>query len=899
MKTKYKRGIDMIDKSKYNKLIGPSLLLLILMVLTSVGQAVVVADNIPPKTLASPGEGEKFSEIANISMIATDNEGGSGVNKTFYRINNGKIVTYTGIFTVDIIGNNNITYWSTDNASNVEPNNIVNFTILSATSTTGTTLGVENVEAAQNSSVEVPVNISNVKEDSIAGIGFEIKFDSTVLNLTNVKKGNLTSSWDLPSFNPTNGKISIVYAGSGTEIPIGSNGSVAVLDFSVKGSPGSKSPININNIQLSNVSGNVRTATSKNGNFTVSGGSQFIPTTNVTPVIPTTNITPVIPTTNITPVIPTTNVLTSVEVDTAPEIDGTPEALWDEATPLTVIVSGGANTGLHTVILKSVYTNDSVYFFATWNDPTESLRRLPWQKQEDGTWKQLKTLDAKEGGENTYYEDKFSQMWNENITGFETSGCFATCHVGENSDKKAYGNKYTENGAIADLWHMKLVRTNPNNFVDDQYIDSTRYSNETPDAGRHSDPGLAPYYNNIDANATMPNFTSADQPAPPYWILEEQAEPFKDIYNTSDEIAGIIIRPLIEDDRTDIDGKAVYSNGNWAIEYGRKLTTNSPFDVQFSDLSKGYSFGTAIFDNAQTQHSYQNGASKLMFALPTVSPFKFEFTVDTQSKTVELNEDAMYNLKINNIGNVADTYDLAVENTGNANVNLSTNNITVEPLQSGNIAMTVNSAVTGTFLVNVTATSQENTNNSITVSTNTTVGEISVQPLVAIRTIDKQSLNPGESTDVTVNITSDVTQALALQEVIPSGWNLTRITDDADGFRNDTINEWIWINATAGVTKTVVYKLSVPTNASTGTFTINGTITNAKGDTTTVSGNDTISIDIIEYYRKLGSNSNQIETKDLLTAIEDWRKGIIPDGFASPISGEEIKDLIENWIMRK
>jgi hypothetical protein len=111
-----------------------------------------------------------------------------------------------------------------------------------------------------------------------------------------------------------------------------------------------------------------------------------------------------------------------------------------------------------------------------------------------------------------------------------------------------------------------------------------------------------------------PNYTSADQPAPPYWIFDDQKQPFKDTYNVSDEIAGIIIRPPTGD-RADIKGKAVYSSGKWTLEYGRKLTTGSQYDVQFSDLTKEYLFGTAIFDNSQTRHSYESGVSKLVFAV--------------------------------------------------------------------------------------------------------------------------------------------------------------------------------------------------------------------------------------------------------------------------------------------
>lgn len=310
-----------------------------------------------------------------------------------------------------------------------------------------------------------------------------------------------------------------------------------------------------------------------------------------------------------------TQTLTSVKVVNAPNLDGIPETIWDNSTPITVNVSGGINTGSHKVTFKSVYTQDSVYFLATWTDPTESLRRMPWKKQADGSWKQLKTPGAKEGGENTFYEDKFAQIWDINISGFDKLGCFATCHSGENTDVKDFGNKYTPNpGEKGDIWHMKLVRTNPTGYFDDQYVDSTRYNATTaPEAGRKSDPGLVPYFNNINATGTGPTYTSADQPAPPYWIFNDSKQSFTDIYNVGDEIAAIIIRPPTGD-RADITAKAVYSNGNWTMEYGRKLITGSAFDVQFSDLNKSYLFGTAIFDNEQTQHSYESGVSKLLFA---------------------------------------------------------------------------------------------------------------------------------------------------------------------------------------------------------------------------------------------------------------------------------------------
>ena len=67
--------------------------------------------------------------------------------------------------------------------------------------------------------------------------------------------------------------------------------------------------------------------------------------------------------------------------------------------------------------------------------------------------------------------------------------------------------------------------------------------------------------------------------------------------------------------RADIDAKAIYSAATqfWTLEIRRKLVTGDPNDVQFDDLSREYSFGVAVFDNAQIEHSYMSIVGKLTF----------------------------------------------------------------------------------------------------------------------------------------------------------------------------------------------------------------------------------------------------------------------------------------------
>ena len=171
---------------------------------------------------------------------------------------------------------------------------------------------------------------------------------------------------------------------------------------------------------------------------------------------------------------------------------------------------------------------------------------------------------------------------------------------------------------------------------------------------------------------------------------------------------------------------------------------------------------------------------------------------------------------------------------------------------------------------------------------------IDIPSINAIREIEKESLLSGESTNVTIKINTDIIQALALQEFIPAGWNITIISDDANDF-NDKSHEWIWLNVTPGITRTVIYSITAPSGASMGTYYINGTISNSSGVIAIVGKNNMITLDILKYYRKLGSYPDILETTDMLRAIDDWGSGTSPVGFARPVTYIELNALINEW----
>ena len=308
------------------------------------------------------------------------------------------------------------------------------------------------------------------------------------------------------------------------------------------------------------------------------------------------------------------NILAARKVASAPSLDAATDDLWKDAPPLTVKAVGGKNLpgGSTEVTLRAVYTADTIYFLMQYKDPTESFKRGPWVKQADGTWKQLTDPNDKGGDNNTYYEDKMAMIWNISSPVFDQKGCMAACHTGEG---KPYGNKYLPNAnERADIWHWKSVRTGSIGQIDDQYLDGTRYDKEkAPEAGRKSDPKTGGgYADNVNETKNGPKWAlKGNRPAPPYWIVDAEKEPFDDSkYKAGDEVPGIVVAPFTGD-RGDIAVRSAWKDGVWTLRFARKLVTGSDFDVQFNDPKKEYAFGVAVFDNAQVRHAYTPGVLKM------------------------------------------------------------------------------------------------------------------------------------------------------------------------------------------------------------------------------------------------------------------------------------------------
>lgn len=321
--------------------------------------------------------------------------------------------------------------------------------------------------------------------------------------------------------------------------------------------------------------------------------------------------------------------LTAVKVAQPPKLaSGAADPAWSKAKPLSVALSGGVNfkDGATTAKIKAVYTADTLYMLVQYADPTQSVRRSPYVKQADGSWKKLADPDDKGGDNNKYYEDKLALIWNvgHSIKGFAQQGCMVACHAGE--EGKPYGNKYLANeGEIGDIWHLKSIRTGYIGQVDDQYLDNTRFDKEkSPEAGRKSDPKTGGGYADIKLVGGKPEFmhksglpaakTNVAPKGTSYYLESGDKVAFDDSkFKPGDEVASMLVERFTGD-RGDIAAAIRWSNGQWTVAMARKLVTGGKYDVQFDNLGDTYEFGVAAFDNAQVRHAIHMGSLKLKFA---------------------------------------------------------------------------------------------------------------------------------------------------------------------------------------------------------------------------------------------------------------------------------------------
>jgi hypothetical protein len=109
--------------------------------------------------------------------------------------------------------------------------------------------------------------------------------------------------------------------------------------------------------------------------------------------------------------------------------------------------------------------------------------------------------------------------------------------------------------------------------------------------------------NSVEVNGTKRPYLMPKNPGNPVAVLlEEQGVEIdwdKADFRSGAELPGELVTSKMEGDSADVQGKGLWKDGIWTLEFARKLVTTSEKDVQFDDLKKIFHFGIAVFDNAE------------------------------------------------------------------------------------------------------------------------------------------------------------------------------------------------------------------------------------------------------------------------------------------------------------
>jgi uncharacterized protein YjdB len=668
-----------------------------------------------------------------------------------------------------------------------------------------TDLGVNNTSGDQNTFVLVPVNITNVQNESIAGIVFDISFDPSVINLTRdrVLKGDLTTAWDSPSLNIANGIISIVFNGSGTEIPINGSGSVVVLNFSVVGAPGAKSTMNISGIQLSGQGGALGTALAKNGTFII----------NSSEVV--TSIT----------ISPSTITLTAGATQTF-----TAKAMDQKDAPIAGIniTFTSNNTTVGTVAPENMLTG------------VNGIATITFTALANGT----STVTAANGSVTGNATVTVSAVVEQNLTTIAISPPSISLTAGETQTFTA--SPKDQDGAA----FLATVTWTSSNTTVGTVNDSGNFTALAPGTSMVNS-------TNGSVIGTAIVTVSIEDIIAPVTTISGVAE--NGSYNNNVNVTL---------NATDNLGGSGVKETFYIINGGPTTTYSAPFVVDTVGPDNVTYWSTDIAGNVEPQNMVNFTIASINDTIPPMT-------------TSDVNENGSYNNSVTVTLN-------ATDNPGGSGIN--------------EILYMVNGGPTTTysepFVVdtvgpdNVTYWSTDIAGNvELQNMVNFTIVNIPQVNATATREIERKFILPGESTIITVRISGNA-NALALHEIPPEGWNVTRGTDSAYAFKNST-NEWVWKSMEAN--ETVTYTLTAPENISIGTYQIEGTITDANGILVNVEGDNIVKIDILEFYRRLGNDPGVVETIDLLRAFDDFRNNIVPQGFDRPLSAEEVDELVNEW----
>lgn len=277
------------------------------------------------------------------------------------------------------------------------------------------------------------------------------------------------------------------------------------------------------------------------------------------------------------------------------------EIEWAGIDSLVVETAGGINfkDGTSPVTIKTFHDRHHVYFLVRWSDQSRSYNRHLVKTK--GGWVEEVSEYIDIFGESIYSEDKVALSFHKS-----KGGCLATCHM---RTPGKMGLHYT-GGDTIDVWQWMAVSTNPVWEADDCWWGT--YENAIV-GGRHCDNiASGGYKSNLNEEWQRPYFLP-QHIVMRHWIWFGSSDyvayhPDRDTFSLDSRVPAVLVAPTAGD-RGDVKARGIWRNGVWTVEFARRLSTGSAFDVAFR---RELYLGIALFDNADSKHAYHLRSIRLV-----------------------------------------------------------------------------------------------------------------------------------------------------------------------------------------------------------------------------------------------------------------------------------------------
>ncbi len=312
----------------------------------------------------------------------------------------------------------------------------------------------------------------------------------------------------------------------------------------------------------------------------------------------------------------TSRTIWSYYTETPPSMDDPTDNVWDYPLEVLGLVPGHvALSGGTSLEIRSVYTDNELYFRIIWHDVVENSAAPRWVFH-DGNWTFTSPF---EDGLGLYFPITDPEGL------FLDEGCMRTCHATDWENPENQERKFTlTEEETGDLWFWSSGLSNPWDFAIDAYVTDTPSANNV---GYYEDPEMGL---NLVKNRHLTEYMEYVYMSRPVYMQDPTAEPrygasvlargeevaFDQNYfdpdageaginpithepwKNGDVVGGYIMDHLPERGLGQIDARGSYDiiNQQWSLVLRRELDTGDPIhDVIFDDLTEVYQFGLSLF----------------------------------------------------------------------------------------------------------------------------------------------------------------------------------------------------------------------------------------------------------------------------------------------------------------